>query len=284
MRFTPESIADDVSITAKGGRGPGSTCLGSNVSCPLGRGRVRVVVQRSPEEAKEALLDAALKLFIEQLDTENAISAAMNAVKFPEVAERAGYRGPGMIYHLWGDEEGGRKAARRNFQRDLMIRILDQATYTPGVDPEVALALVAEGLTGNVLIHAMSSAAWEAMKGRKQKLLYDLLMLFRHDPNVREIFAPVEESEIRELAAAVDLLVTSIGMRFRGGMTALHLTMLLRGMVDGLTALGELCPDIVDLDDVEGWGGVIDSPAEGPWSLYSVAVDSLLRSFLEPDE
>jgi len=242
------------------------------------------VVQRSQEEAREVLLDAALVLFIEHFKKEKAVGAALDAVAFPEVAEQAGYRGPGMIYHLWRDEEGDRRAARNNFQHDLMQRIIDRGTETPGVDPAAVMAMVEGGAPLDVIAHAVTTASWFELKGTDVKLLYDMLLLFRHDAEVRAKFAPIEEQAIRQLAEIIDGLVTVRGMKFRSGLSALHLLMLIRSMADGLVALSELCPDIVDVDHVDRRGIDDDSTVEGSWSLYSIAVDGLIRGFLEPAE
>lgn len=231
------------------------------------------MARKSNREARELLLDTAVDVFLEHLGSDDAVAASLSSVGFPEITARAGYRSPGIVYHLWGSGET-RSSARDNFELDLLRRLAQIASANTGVDLELADPQVVAQLSFQDIVRLVAETTWTETAGSPTHRIHEILMALRRSDTVRSEFATAEVDALDTLAAAMAAVVELSGRTWKPGLSARHLAIATRALLDGLIAAEDLTPDFATTEAID-WTGA-------PATLYAVCCDTLAMGMTEP--
>ena len=221
--------------------------------------------RRTLQETRGVLLEAGRELVAEfDVDRGESTAGALAHIRAADVANRANLS-KGMVYHLWDDQDA--------YRRDLLIHMSSQIAGTFLLDGDAGAGLDAKDPARYV--RDAAKADYQATMNDPTWRLFIELSAYLNDPEVRE---PLSEAWAHTNVAATKALeqgLNDIGRRVREPLTIDHVVHITRAISRGFRLLVGIDP--------EGFGEEgFDWEGSSDWSLYAIAVYSVIQSVTEP--
>ena len=231
--------------------------------------------RRSKDQARAHLLDAGRQEFLSS--STGSASDVLAHLKLEDVATRAGYSGPGMIYNLWKDDDSG-LTPRELYLQDLLVEVA-RAPYEPDeVIDSIFQALEAEPTDFTKAIRAMGNAEFTRLLASLDDA-YRAFWILISGLSIDTVASSLESIESDALAAICDTYQKGLdyyGRRMIAPLTVRHLALALRSVQSGMAeTYAILAADRDKLTGIE-WKGSDD------WSLFAIASLAIIEGLTEP--
>ncbi len=233
--------------------------------------------RRSKEEARAHLLDAGQQEFLSS--STGSATNVLAHLKLEDVATRAGYSGPGMIYNLWKDDESG-LTPRELYLQDLLVEVA-RAPYQPEeVIDSIGQALEAEPTDFAQAIRVMGNAEFTRLLESLDEA-YRAFWILISGLSVDTVANSLESIEADALAAICDTYQAGLdyyGRRMVPPLTVRHLALALRSVQSGMAETYAILVSDRELMTGIDWNGSDD------WSLFAIASLAIIEGLTEPND
>ena len=226
------------------------------------------------EEVRERLLEAGVNVLQRQLDDPEH-KGPIGDIDFKRVAGEAGYRSPGMIYTAWTDMYPG-LSGRDAYVHDLTMRLIDLETGT-GPSPDTLREAIPEGITGDDLFKLVANATFRESVADRSWTAHASLAAIGRGSELHDRYRELDAENARGGAFMYDYAMEVTGRRFKPGIDAVTLSVVMRALENGLAASVYLHPDLVPHEDLT-W-----QDSDG-WTLFAILARELLLGLSEPDD
>ena len=226
-------------------------------------------------ERSERLKNAAIEIIKEHLGSlDRPLKSTLAFVSPTAVANRAGCS-RGLIYHLWGEAtDTERGQAFERFLGDVADDLLQQTT-----DSDFLQAQLTETETPiAVLVRAIANSEIHRIlrpEVRTGFLAETMLMSSASDPMLVAARLRWNEDGLPKLAEFYRTGFAMYGMELQDGLTPADFALMLVSVTNGFW-LGILQDEQLS-DERFDWPA-----ADGKWSLYAIAVESIVRAAIRP--
>ncbi len=226
------------------------------------------------DEVRERLLDAGVNVLQRQLDDPEH-QGPIGDIDFKQVAAEAGYRSPGMIYTAWTDMYPG-VSGRDAYVHDLTLRLIDLETR-PGPSPDTLRDAIPEGITGDDLFKLVANTTFEESVAARSWTAHASLAAIGRGSELHDRYRDLDAEHARAGAFMYEYAMEVSRRRFKPGIDAVTLSVVMRALENGLAASIYLHPDLVPHENLT-WRG-----SDG-WSLFAILARELLEGLSERDD
>ncbi len=231
--------------------------------------------QRRPkDEARSKLLEAGRAEFV--ASRTGMASDMLAHLRLENIAERAGYSGPGMIYNLWKDDETG-LTPRELYLRDLLIEVAHAPYEHFAIAENIGDSL---GVINDIddFIRNLGNAEFERVRNDLEErfLPFWLLLAGLQVEGVAESLHLVETVSLDSLTEIYTVGLDFFSLEMVAPLEIRHLTISLRSLLAGFAEASAL-----NERDQHMLTGLTWHDTEG-WSLFAIAARALISSMTQP--
>ena len=234
--------------------------------------------QRRPkDESRANLLEAGRDEFIAART--GTASDVLAHLRLENIAKRAGYSGPGMIYNLWKDPEREAELSatpRELFLRDLLVEVAT-APYRNNNITETIGSIAGEITDEVEFVRLVTNHEFGRIVDGLEEIYLPFWSLISgiQVAGVAEALEGVEKVALEELADIYQAGMAIFGFRMREPFVVKQLALALRSVQSGFAETYAIHREDRQLHIVERWQDIDD------WTLFGVASYSVLDGMTE---
>ncbi len=234
--------------------------------------------RQAKDQSRARLLHAGREEFIAART--GSATDVLAHLRLENIAERAGYSGPGMIYNLWKDAELQAQLGatpRELYLRDLLVEVAS-APYRNNTIPETIGKILTETNDQTDFVRAVSNHEYSRIVDGLEDSYIPFWSLISglQVAGVAASIEGVEQATLKELAELYELGLVHFGLQMKEPLTIMHLALSLRSLQAGFAETYAIHEAERDRMQVDEWLGL------GDWTLFGIASHCVLDAMTEP--
>lgn len=228
------------------------------------------MTKRTETEAKDALLDAGVEIFLTEASNVSP-EHVLGHLDLGDVARAAGYSGPGMVYNLWGDS-GDRGSGARNYRADLLDRLTSMPASRGAHQRDPTNHAGTSSTSGNRL-RDLTDAAVTRQRAATRTGMMQAVRVARRGTTTQ---ATMRDVHIHDLDNLAGLLRGNAKQDAADGDVVSHeqVAVLVRSLIEGYADFVELAPGYTEHTNLN-WRGT------SGWTLAAIATDVLVTGLTQ---
>lgn len=234
--------------------------------------------RRAKNESRSKLLAAGREEFIAART--GSATDVLAHLRLENIAKRAGYSGPGMIYNLWKDPDSETELGitpRELFLRDLLVEVASAPYRNNNVGDTIGQS-IAEIADEVDMVRVITNHEFaRIVDGLEDSYLpFWSLISGLQVVGVAEALEGVDRVALDELSAIYEIGLAHFGFRMKAPLTIRHLTLSLRALQSGFAETYALHKEELKQLTVPEWLG------RSEWTLFGIASWGIIDTMIEP--